>query len=358
MTSTVDLSSLYAIPWTADNNANGWIEPTTHCQLKCPGCYRGLAAPGHVPEHRPLSELIEQVDFLEKKRNVQTISIAGGEPLMYPQLDELISAIKDRGIQVVILTNGILLDEARLLHLKDIGVDCALIHVDKLQDRTENRDEIQVNGIREKFCQLFRKIGNVQLGFIMPVSAQSISDMDILAPFFIDNCDVVEMIIFTVFRENFDGEASSDCTNSRDTEKILDSIKDQFDLLYCAYIPKLLTSDIGWIYGSTLYRDKKLWKRLTPEAFASIQNAHLKARGKYQFAPFQKRPSRLTSQGVFSQTVIVVNLPLKTQKGWNLCKGCPDAMVHDGRLVPSCLLEVIKEGEDITVYQEGEKNGV
>ncbi len=358
MTSTVDLSSLYAIPWTADNNANGWIEPTTHCQLKCPGCYRGLAAPGHVPEHRLLSELIEQVDFLEKKRNVQTISIAGGEPLMYPQLDELISAIKDRGIQVVILTNGILLDEARLRHLKKLKLDGVLVHLDKFQGRTESQNESQVNGLRAEHCSVFRKVGGVQLGFIMPISFQSLSDLNILAPFFKENADVIKMILFTVYREGLSCPASSYEGDCQDIDQIIDGVKATFNLSYCAYIPKLYSDNIGWLCATTIYHRKKTWKHLSPAMFAYLQQTHFEKRGKYPFAPFERRSSIALEQGVYSQTVIIVNPPVKTQKGWNLCKGCPDAMVHDGRLVPSCLLEVIKKGEDITVYQEGKKNGV
>ena len=77
---SIDLSGLYTVPWTAMNNANGWIEPTTHCQLKCPGCYRGLAGEDHVPENMELEALKKQVDFLVEKRHVQTVSIAGGNP--------------------------------------------------------------------------------------------------------------------------------------------------------------------------------------------------------------------------------------------------------------------------------------
>ena len=350
-TKPYDPESLFILPWSAANNANGWIEPTTHCQLKCPGCYRGVSQNDHSPVHMDLSELMAEVDFLTKERNVQTISIAGGEPLLYPYLDELISYIRAKDIKIVVLTNGLLLDESRLVHLKEKGVDCFLLHLDKFQGRSSRMDEAEVNLLRAEFCELFRKVRGVQLGFIMPASLKTLPDMDILAPFFMENADIVEMITFTVYREALPLRDLEPIEDEGDISPILEKIKSAFGLSYCALIPKLYTDDAGWIYASTLYRNGKPWKRIKPETFAAIQKTHLKKRGKYQFTPFEKRSQRLTEQGVYSQTLIVVNPPVWTNQGWNLCKGCPDAMVYQGRLVPSCLLERIKQGADIQVFQ-------
>ena len=30
---------------------------------------------------------------------------------------------------------------------------------------------------------------------------------------------------------------------------------------------------------------------------------------------------------------------------WDVCKGCPDAMMYEGKLIPSCLLERVRAGE-------------
>ena len=43
MNHSYQIKNLYRLPWTKENNPTGWIEVTTFCQLKCPGCYRGLA---------------------------------------------------------------------------------------------------------------------------------------------------------------------------------------------------------------------------------------------------------------------------------------------------------------------------
>ena len=340
-----ELNKLYQIPWSALNNANGWIEPTTHCQLKCPGCYRGLAREDHVAEHLDIDSLKEQVDFLVTKRNVQTVSIAGGEPLLYPDLDALVAYIHSKGVIPLVLTNGLLLDEDRIKTLKGNGVSRFVIHLDRFQQREDGQDEAAVNKLRSKFCDLFRKIAGVQLGFIMPVSTQSLSDLDVLAPFFIKNADIVSSITFTVYRNGLAAkEPAQEQYNGVDT--ILSEIKRAFGLEYCAYIPKLYSRTIGWIYALTLYRDNRPWKRITADSYEMLQNRYLQSCGKYLFTPSTKLD---TPHGVHSQTIVVVNLPVLTEKGWDLCKGCPDAMLFEGKLIPSCLLEQVKQGENIQV---------
>ncbi|VFQ46097.1 radical SAM protein [Desulfoluna butyratoxydans] len=338
---------LYTIPWSGRNNANGWIEPTTQCQLRCPGCYRGVSENGYAPSHADLDDLKEQVAFLIKKRNVQTISIAGGEPLLYPELDALVAHIKSQDVKVGLLTNGLLLDEAKLNHLKKIGVDCIQLHVDKFQGRGE--DEAQVNQLRADFCRMFRKVSDIHLGFIMPVSEQTVSDLEVLAPFFREHSDIIDTVTLTVYREEI---LSPDKERHQENlHGLLEKIRKELCLTWCAWIPKLYNDDFGWLYASTVFRNGKPWKTVTPSMFQSIQENHFQTRGRYKFTPFDKRSPILDHQGVSIQTVIVVNLPVRLSQGWNLCRGCPDAMVYQGKLVPSCLLEHVKKGEDITVFE-------
>ena len=47
---------------------------------------------------------------------------------------------------------------------------------------------------------------------------------------------------------------------------------------------------------------------------------------------------------------VIVDPPSLENNKWDLCKGCPDPMIHNGNLVPSCLLERIKKGEKIRLF--------
>jgi len=35
------LENTYKLPWKELDNPNGWLEPTTYCNICCLGCYRG-----------------------------------------------------------------------------------------------------------------------------------------------------------------------------------------------------------------------------------------------------------------------------------------------------------------------------
>ncbi len=337
---------LYRIPWTAYNNANGWIEPTTHCQLRCPGCFRGVCEADHRAEHVDLAELKKQITFFIEKRNVQNISIGGGEPLLYPHLTELIEHITSLGINSFLFTNAVLLDEQKLNELKQAGLNKVCIHIDKFQQRDGIADEHSANRLRAEYCDLFRRVGGIKLGFIMSVSSRNMDDVEILAPFFIENSDIVDLVTFTVYKENLPGKTlKHNLTYAY--EDLINRVEKAFDLEYCAYIGKILNQDIAWMYAATLYRNGKKKGSFSPEAFRNIQETHLKERGRYLFEPTDYWSKTLTEKKIYRQSVILIDGPDLTPEGWNLCDGCPDSMYIDGKLVPSCLLERIKNGENI-----------
>lgn len=76
---------------------------TAGCDLRCPFCHNSalLTGPG---EQIPLQELMA---FLEKRRGIlDGVCITGGEPLLQPQLPELIRQIRALGFSVKLDTNG------------------------------------------------------------------------------------------------------------------------------------------------------------------------------------------------------------------------------------------------------------
>src|SRR3989338_9301221 len=152
----LNLTNLYRLPWKKEDNPNGWLELTTFCQLTCPGCYRGLDKKSAKRFHSGLDELKKQVDYMKEKRNVQTISLSGGEPLLYPKLDELVSYISSKNLRIKIYTNGINLAKESIIKLKHLGVTEFVIHIDKNQDRRGYHSEEDLNKLRSEFCDLFR----------------------------------------------------------------------------------------------------------------------------------------------------------------------------------------------------------
>src|ERR1017187_82933 len=90
----VDHRELYRLPWNLADNAISWLEPTSACNLACDGCYRENVA----KSHKPIEAVREEIDVFLRLRNSDGISIAGGEPLMHPDIVEIVRHIASRGI--------------------------------------------------------------------------------------------------------------------------------------------------------------------------------------------------------------------------------------------------------------------
>jgi len=78
---------------------------------------------------------ISDVKELSRQANemgLAQIVITGGEPLVFPDFDDIVKAIDPQKFWIVSDTNGWLLDEERAKHLKSIGVDKIQLSIDSL----------------------------------------------------------------------------------------------------------------------------------------------------------------------------------------------------------------------------------
>lgn len=74
------------------------------CNFRCPFCHNGELLDGRFP---PLMEDEELLAFLKKRQGLlDGVCITGGEPLLRPELTDLLSRIKDLGYAVKLDTNG------------------------------------------------------------------------------------------------------------------------------------------------------------------------------------------------------------------------------------------------------------
>jgi hopanoid biosynthesis associated radical SAM protein HpnH len=83
------------------------LEPLFRCNLACAGCGK-IQYPGHVLR-RQLS--VEQCLQAVDECGAPMVSIPGGEPLMYPEIDRLVRELVARRKYVYLCTNAILLKE-------------------------------------------------------------------------------------------------------------------------------------------------------------------------------------------------------------------------------------------------------
>jgi organic radical activating enzyme len=108
------------------------IEPNRTCNIRCQHCYN-LDRDGI----KPFEAVKAEIDTAARKRNLQVITILGGEPTLHPKLDQIISYIKSKNILCHVLTNGLrLLDDPEGRYMDGLiraGMDKILVHIDSGQ---------------------------------------------------------------------------------------------------------------------------------------------------------------------------------------------------------------------------------
>jgi hopanoid biosynthesis associated radical SAM protein HpnH len=84
------------------------LEPTHLCNLACSGCGRIREYSDTIQQMMPLEKCLHSVDECP----APVVTITGGEPLLYPQIRELIDGVLQRGKHIYLCTNGLLLEKA------------------------------------------------------------------------------------------------------------------------------------------------------------------------------------------------------------------------------------------------------
>ena len=101
------------------------------CNMRCVHC--SIKPLQNVKEKRSLTLAdIRDISRQADEMGLANIAITGGEPLLFPDLDELLDAFGPKTFHYSMDTNGWFLDEAKAAHLKKIGVDKVQISLDSL----------------------------------------------------------------------------------------------------------------------------------------------------------------------------------------------------------------------------------
>jgi len=82
------------------------LEPLHACNLKCEGCGRIREYSSTLAQQVPLDKCLKAID----ECNAPVVSICGGEPLLYKEIESLVKETIARGKVVYLCTNGTVLD--------------------------------------------------------------------------------------------------------------------------------------------------------------------------------------------------------------------------------------------------------
>ena len=140
------------------------LEPLFRCNLACAGCGK-IQYPAHILK-KDLSP--EQCFRAVDECGAPVVSIPGGEPLMHPQIKEIVEGIVARKKYVYLCTNALLLQEKLDLFTPSKYLTFS-VHVDGQREHhdfsvcREGGYEIAVNAIREALKRGFRVTTNTTL---------------------------------------------------------------------------------------------------------------------------------------------------------------------------------------------------
>ncbi len=113
--------------------------PVRRCNLACTYCneFDDFSPPV------PVEEMLRRVDQLAGL-GTSVITISGGEPLLHPQLDDIIGRMRYHGIISGMITNGYLLTAERIQLLNRAGLEYLQISIDNIQPDDVSKKSLKV----------------------------------------------------------------------------------------------------------------------------------------------------------------------------------------------------------------------
>ena len=115
------------------------IIPIRRCNLSCAYCNEYDAHSAAVPT----PEMLRRIDRLAAL-GTGIVTLSGGEPLLHPDLDDIISRIRLHGQIATLITNGYLLSRDRIRRLNDSGLDHLQISIDNVVPDEVSKKSLKV----------------------------------------------------------------------------------------------------------------------------------------------------------------------------------------------------------------------
>ena len=387
-------SERYRLPWSSNDNPIAWLEITDVCNIHCKGCYRR-----NLSGHRPLAELKEEVDFLLRMRNPDGISIAGGEPLIYPDIVPLVGHIASKGLKPIIITNVRALSEPLLRDLVRAGLAGVTCHIDMLQERSDGGrgwTERDLLPLRQEKADLLWKVGRgaVNVTFNQTVYHENFQYIPDIVRWGRANVRKVHGLVFICYRGmpitegvSYDAREVSKEQLQQDlgyTESdtgqidilsvdVYNLLKDHFGDSYesSAYLGGTgHIKDYKWLIGASIVDGSgTALGPIGPRAMEFTQSSHHWRHGRYVsylarhsisrslvlfsgligdrvMRGTRRRVARSLwnplnwARPVYVQSIGIVQAPEMMENGTaSMCESCPDMCVWKGNLVNSCRLD-------------------
>ena len=383
-------TDFFRMPWSLTDNVLGWLEPTKKCNLTCKGCY----SRNDPDSEKSVAAVRADLDAFVAQRTVDSISIAGGDPLTHPDIVEIVRMIRhDFGLKPIINTNGIDLTPELLVELKDAGLAGFTFHIDSGQSRRgwTGKDELELCELREEFAERVAQIGGLGCAFNMTVYEDTKQHVPDLVAWAATNIHRVHTMVFILFRTmrsaDYDYFAQGRpvpldevvykdqdlCEHPLTTPEVLGLVRERFpEFRPAAYLGGTVDpNSFKWTIAARYGDGEQVLGYVGPRFMEAVQNGHHLFTGRYlAYSP----PSMLRMGRAMLPMFGVVDAGSRAATGrwlgrgllkpWtfarrvhlqsvlfiqpvdhmpdgstNMCDGCPDMTIHEGELVWSCRLD-------------------
>jgi len=379
----IDHRKLYRFPWSLTDNCSTWLEVTYKCNLHCDGCYRQK-----TDEYMSIEEIEKTLDEMDACRTFDAVSLAGGDPLLHPNIVEIVRIITERGWKARIYSNGLDLNEDLLRRLEEAGLICIVLHIDSKQGRPdwEGKTEIELNELRLHYARMIAKVGGLICEFNMTVFGDTLHYVPEILKWGQAHMNIVHSLNFICFRQpetdkfyfmsdgrNVNEELpyykkDNEVAASVFTEDIVEKIVDIYpDFQPAAYLNGTVKPDsLKWLTAFRYGNKKKIYGYIGPRFVEIQQTLHHLFFGRYLAFPpkggmglfnlvklsllfdskFMKaKLKRLLNvkswrrKLQYQMIAIVQPTDILDDGRQNMCDGCPDMIIWNGKLVWSCRLE-------------------
>lgn len=140
------------------------LEPLEKCNLNCKGCGRIKEYKGHLDKMLTVQEAGKAVS----EADTPIVSIAGGEPLLHPDIDKIVKEILNQGRFIYLCTNGLLLKDfiRRFSPKKQLSFVVHLDGMEETHDRVVRKEgvfKMAIESIKEALDRGFRVCTNTTI---------------------------------------------------------------------------------------------------------------------------------------------------------------------------------------------------
>jgi hypothetical protein len=388
----LDHRMLYRLPWSLSDNVIAWMEPTAKCNLACEGCYRE-----NVNQHKSLAQVAEELEVMKRWRNFDGVSIAGGDPLLHPDIVEIVRMVAKGGHKPVLNTNGHALTPELLRALKAAGLVGFTFHVDSKQGRPgwKDKSELELNALRLELARRVAEVGGLSCAFNATVYDDTLQFVPELVQFAADHIDLIDVMVFITFRaaltdgnwDYFRGGTQLDVAKLKyaagtgqrridiGSREVVKQIQTRHpDFSPSAYLGGTEKPDsFKWLMTGRVGlpgNPGKVFGYTGPKFMELVQSFHHAVTGRYlAYAPRQalqmgrallalapvdpgvrktlanylahlaRHPLDALRPLHFQAVMIIQPIDVLEDGRQNMCDGCPDITVHKGELVWSCRLD-------------------